>query len=726
MTVKVIPSTCSECLVRCGSLVHVEDGNVVKITGNPDHPASQGAFCIKGMNAPIASRKYAKRITRPMRRAGQRGQGSWEQISWEQTFSEIAEKLAQIKTSFGPLAIAGAVANFNQSRGIAMRQLLRSLGSPNFMMNQDMCHGGRATAAFLTGCGGEPSNEIKHSKMIFVVGKSPSDSDVIEWRSIQKAKAEGAILVVVDSRRTQIARLADHWLQIKPGTDAALALAMLNVIFDENLIDRDFVAEYCIGAEDLEIRAQQYSPQSVEQITGIEAKKIIEVARLFATAKPASLIAGHGIDSQENGVYTAIAFQSLLAVTGNYDRIGTNRPTKRLPGFRENLCDETPFRLPREIEEKTIGAEKYPLWSGPDSWARSCHNPAVLHAIRFNDPYPVRAMYISGTNIVCTYPDHDETVAALKELSLLVVAADQMTPTAELADYFLPKTTLLEEEDVFTLQKGPCISLTQQILSPLGESKSDMDIAIGLHDALARLGAVDVKLFPWKTHEQFMNFLLKDTGIELAELRKKAYAEIPYQYETFRSKGFGTPSKKIELSSTRLKELGREPLPFYQAPIYHQSNGNFDLVLMTGIRNMAFHHSRFREHAFARRMLDAPEVVIHPLTAEKIGVEKGDWVWVETPSKPTRALLKVKVSEDVQVNTASTGVGWWYPEMNGPEYGSSVFSVGAAMAYGPVFDPISGSPEARNTACRLSKADTAEVERLLTAEAQPRGSYDPN
>ncbi|MBI2291815.1 MAG: molybdopterin-dependent oxidoreductase, partial [Betaproteobacteria bacterium] len=154
MATKVIPSTCSECLVRCGSLVHVEDDRVVKITGNPAHPSSHGAFCIKGMNGPISNRENPARITYPMRRVGQRGEGRWERISWDDAFEQIAERLGEIKAARGPRSIAGATPTHTQSRGVAMRLLLRSLGSPNFMINQDLCHGCRATAALLTGLGG--------------------------------------------------------------------------------------------------------------------------------------------------------------------------------------------------------------------------------------------------------------------------------------------------------------------------------------------------------------------------------------------------------------------------------------------------------------------------------------------------------------------------------------------------------------------------------------------
>lgn len=722
MTTQIIPSTCSECLVRCGSLVHVEDGNVVKITGNPAHPGSLGGFCIKGMHAPIAARTHPTRILHPQRRVGERGSRKWEQISWEQAFGEIADGIGEVKAKYGSLAIAGATPNQAQSRGIAVRQLLRSIGSPNFMINQDQCHGSRATAALLNGLGGlggsEPGSELGSAKVVLVVGKSPSESSVVDWGHLKAAKSRGAQVIVVDPRQTQIARMADHWLPVKPGSDAALALAMAHVMFSEGLTDEEFVQNWCTGADELRERAMQYSPEVAAQITGVPAESIVAAARLFATVKPGCTILGHGIDAQANGVYTAMAFQSLLALTGNIDRPGTNRLPKRMPGFRDAFAANPAFCLPPEIELKVVGVDKYPLWSGRDSWTKAVHNPTLLRAVLSGDPYPIRAMFLSGTNIACTYPDYQSTVTALKALDLLVVAGDQMTPTGELADFFLPKTTLLEEEDVFTNLSGPCLSLTARILPALGEAKTDIEIAIGLCDALRKRGLLDYELLPWKSHREFNEFLLEQTGIALDDLRATAFQPIPYEYEEYRKSGFRTPSGKFELRSDRLNALGQEPIPDYKAPLYAQPPKDFDLVLLTGIRSMAYTSSRFQEHAWARRMQNAPDLRINPVTAKERGIENGDWVWVQTNPNMPRCMLKAKITNEMSETTVATGMGWWYPEINSTDRGAATFNIGVAVEYGPVYDPISGSAEARNTACRVERANPAEVASLLAEVKQ--------
>ncbi len=707
----VIASTCKECSVRCGSLIYLQDGKVDKITGNPDHPGSSGAFCIKGVHGPITAREHPERPLHPLRRTGERGEGKWQQVSWDTALGEIAGRIGKVKQQFGPVAVAGAVSNHFVSRGVAMTQLLRSVGSPNYMINQDLCQGCRYTAAMLSGVGAQPANEIEQTRCILVVGKSPSDSSVVQWMHIQAARRRGAKLIVIDPRRTQIARLADLWLQIRPGTDAALALSMIHVMFSENLIDDEFVGEWCTGAEKLRERAGKYPPATAAAISGVTAGQIVAAARLFATEKPGCMVLGHGIDAQANGVATVMAFHALLALTGNIDRAGSNRFAKPLPGFRDyfSIINDSQFRMPAERERQIIGGAQYPFWSGPESWSRSAHNPSLIHAINTGDPYPVRALYVSGVNIVCTYPGMQNTIAALQSLDLLVVATDHITPTAELADFILPKTTLLEEEDVSGDPGGPCLTAVQRAVPPRGETRTDLEIAIGLRDKLRERGLLDFELLPWNSHRELLDFQLKATGIGFDELCKTGFHKIPFGYEEYRQQGFKTPSRKIELWSQRLETTGYDALPDYRAPGYAELDAEFDLVLLTGIRSMAYHHSRFRNHAWARKIQDAPELRIHPRTAAALGVGANEWVWLRTRGGAGRTLLRALLTEDVPPDVVATGMGWWYPEVPGADHGALTFNVDAAISYGPPWDPISGSPEARNSACNISRADPAEL-----------------
>ena len=708
---RILASTCEECSTRCGSLIHMSGEDVVRISGNPAHPHSQGAFCVKGMNAPLASRAHPDRPLFPQRRMGERGAGQWERISWDEAFAQISKRIGEVKAKYGGPSIAGAVSSQLVNRGVAMSLLLRSLGSPNCMINQDLCQGGRLTAGKLTGLGGEPGVELKNARCIMVAGKSPSDSNVVQWMHIKAAKQQGAKLIVIDPRRTKVAELADLWLQPNPGTDAALALGMVHVLFSQSLIDKDFVRDWCLGAEELLERTQRYDPQYVSKIAKVPADDIVRAARMLATESPSSMVLGHGMDAHANNVGTAMAFHAVVALTGNIGRIGTNRLANKFPGFRDyvSVVNDPAFRLPADIEQKIIGGSQFPFWCGPESWAKSAHNPSVIRAINTGDPYPVRALYVSGVNIVCTYPGMQDTIAAFKKLDLLVVATDHVTPTAEFADFLLPKTNLLEEEAVFFDQGGSCLSVIQRAVPPRGEAKTDFEIAIGLRNALAARGLIDFDLFPWNSPREFIDYQIRDTGLGFDELCERGFYPQDIDREHYKKVGFGTPSKKIELFSHRLEAAGYDPLPEFQPPSYSVRDDEFDLVLMTGIRSMHFHHSRFRNQGWARKQQSAPELRIHPVTAASRGVEDDDWVKITTPNGAGETFLRAIITDQVPPHVVATGMGWWFPELPGPERGALRFNIEASVPYGPPWDLISGSAEARNCACKVLRAEAKEM-----------------
>lgn len=712
MTATVIPSTCKECYIGCGSLIHLQDGKIARVSGNPANPHSKGAFCVKGMNGATTALEHPDRLLHPLKRVGERGQGRFERVTWNDALADIAARLGSVINAYGSKAVAGAVSNQFYDRGVAMALLLRSIGSPNYMINQDLCQGCRSTAAVLSGIPGLPGHELKAARCILSVGKSPSDSNIVEWMNIKAAKQAGAKLIVIDPRRSTIAQQADMWLAPKPGTDVALGLAMTHVLLNERLCDDDFVGEWCTGIEDLRQRSAKFVPSVAADITGVPSEDIVAAARLFGTIRPGSLLMGHGIDAQANGVYTALSFSNLLALTGNIDRPGTNRIPKSVPGFRDynGFIHDPAFRMPSEREADIIGAKTYPFWSGPDSWGRACHNPSVIEAMLTGDPYPVRALYASGVNIVCTYPGMQNTIKALSGLDLFVAASDHMTPTAELADYVLPKTTLLEEEAVFV--EGNSLAAMQAAVLPHGEVRTDFEIAIGLRDALRERDLVEFDVLPWKNGREFIDFQLKESEFTFDQVCEKGFIEIPNAYESYRATGFKTPSGKIELAPTKLRDAGYDPLPDYRAPSYNDVDPAFDTILITGIRTMALHHSRFRNHAWSRRIANTPELRIHPEAAQARGLTKDDWAWIETPQGASRVLLKVRITDEVPAHIVATGMGWWYPELAGPDHGALTFNVEAAIPYGPHWDPISGSSESRNCACKVTKANVTDIPKI--------------
>ena len=294
-------------------------------------------------------------------------------------------------------------------------------------------------------------------------------ADPVEWAALKAAKKRGARIVTIDPKRTQAAQMADLWLAPRIGTDAALALAMINVMIAEGLYDKDYVARSCHGFDELAARAAQYPPAAAEAITGVPAADIVAATRMYADG-PSTFVSGHGIDAASSGVQTFRAYHCLVAISGNVDRPGGNLRLRTPKGFKHysDLLHMPEFRLDAETEKRAIGADRFPLWAGPRGWQTACHNPSVIEAMLTGKPHPVRALYASGVNILVTYPDTRRTMAALASLDFVAVAAHAMTPTAEFADIVLPKTTTLEEEEVSFMPSGPDRALHARGRRPAG------------------------------------------------------------------------------------------------------------------------------------------------------------------------------------------------------------------------------------------------------------------
>jgi anaerobic selenocysteine-containing dehydrogenase len=500
--------------------------------------------------------------------------------------------------------------------------------------------------------------------------------------------------------------LADIWLRPKPGTDAAIALAMLHIMISEGLYDRAFVEQWCHGFEQLERRAAAYPPSVAAEATGVAAESIVSAARLYADG-PSTFVSGHGIDAFSAGVQTFRAYHCLVAISGNVDRLGGNRRLKTPRGFKSylDILHDPEFRLPRAVEEQTIGAAQFPLWAGPRGWQTACHNPSVISAILEGKPYPVRALYISGVNILVTYPNTVRTLQALRSLDFLAVATHSMTPTAEMADIILPKTTTLEEEEVSFMPAGPAVLYTKNAVAPAGEARCELDITVALLDRMARHGALTKNFVPWRTQREFNEFILGDSGISLSTLQHTGYAVGPYRLGNFAEQPFATPTRKVELFSETMREVGLDPLPDYTPPVRDaepaEVRAHYPLVLLTGDREKTYHHSRFREQAWAGKVSPDPILLINPATARSLGVADRDWVTVETPKILGSCRLRAKISEATPPDVVSTGMGWWKPNSDDPSHGAFEININAALSYDGPWDRASGSADTRGLPCRV-------------------------
>lgn len=702
----VVPTTCWECSTCCGALAHVADGRVTRIDPNPAHPASRGAFCVKGIRG-LAEVTYGdKRLLHPLRRIGERGSNRWEEISWDAALDAIAEGFAAARATHGPLSLAGATGGAFFSRGAIMALALRAMGSPNFLINQDLCGGCRGVSDMVTGLAIQSGEDVEHASTVLMVGANPHAANPVQWARIKEAKARGAKIVVLDPLRSEAAKIADLWLRPRPGTDAAIGLAMMQVLIAENRHDAAFIAQWTRGFEELAERVRAWTPERASSVSGVSAEQILAAARAYADG-PSAFVSGHGIDAVTNGVQTFRAFHCLVAISGNLDRIGGNRRAKRPRGFRNYLdvIHDPAFQLPPEIAAQTLGADRFPLWAGPKGWQTACHNPTVIDAILTGQPYPVRAMYVSGVNIAVTYPNSQRTLEALRSLDFLAVAAHSMNPTAAVADIVLPKTTTLEEEDVSINAHGPCVAWTAALAARVGEARPDIEIAAGLLDRMAARGAADRRLMPWNTQREFNQFLVKDTELDLGKLAADGYATFDYTQGDFVKQVFRTPSGKVELWSQRMADAGLDPLPgWVPTGASQEEDPAYPFTLQTGLREKTYHHSRFREQAWARKVSPDPLLKIHPQTAQTLCIADGDWVKVETPRGQGACRLKASVSDATAPGVVVTGMGWWLPEQPGPEFGALDININAALSYAGPYDPASGSADTRGVPCRILRA----------------------
>ena len=711
---ETVRTVCQACHTECGVIVHVVDGKVTRIVGDPNHPMNRGFTCVKGRSEP--ERLYhPDRIKYPLRRAGERGSGKWERISWDAALDDIAEKLTEVKEKHGSEAIA-TIHGTGPRASLTSSLLPFALGSPNrISVDLHICYAPSLLAENATVGASimmEEGPDYLSSNCVVVWGGNPLVSHPPRGREILEARLKRkAKLIVIDPYKTHLAEKADLWLQIRPGTDVALALGMLNVIIGERLYDKEFVERCCYGFDRLEERVKEYTLKRVAEITWIQGNKIKEAARMYATTKPASLHHRVAIEQNVNSTQTDRALAILVAITGNIDVQGGNLLPTHIPGYIPTiaLSNAGPWlRLSKEIEWKRIGAKDFLLISGPDARLPFVTSYLAFKAIDTGEPYPLRALYCAGGNPVINVQDSKWVWNTLKKLDLYVVADFFMTPSAELADYVLPATTWLEREEPCDIPYMNYIAARQRAVEPLHEAWDDLKIVLEL---IKRIPWADRKLVPWNNVTECYEWLFRGTHFTFEELKKMGYVIEPVKYTKYEQKKFETPSGKVELFSSIFEKYGYDPLPSYVEPPESPVSTpelmkEYPFILISGSRYLEFFHSEGRQIPTLRKKSPDPEITIHIDAAKQIDVKHGDWVWVETPKvKGERVRFKAKVTDKINPKVVHAPHGWWFPEMPGPEHGCFASNINVVLKATPPWEDICGSVPTRGTICRVSKCE---------------------
>jgi len=669
---RVVKSICRMCMGFCGVDAHVVNGKLVKATPMKEHPVNR--LCVKA--TAMADWLYSpERITRPMKKVN----GAWREIPWDEALGIVAEKLAAIKDKYGARSMVvhtGQPLIGTEVPRIAIR-FCSLYGTPNYTSGASLCFAAKGLGHGLT-----LSNHMfplspsyPKTRCIVVWGRNPQQSKVDEQAKILAAQKRGAKLIVVDPRATPLAKKADLHIQVSPGTDCALALGLLNVIIAEDLYDKEFVERWTLGFDKLAQHVREYTPEAAAKITGVPAAKIKRFARLYAKTKPATITQGVSIDHCTNGVQNSRAIAALIAVTGNLDVAGGdiyNAPLR-----------QSSLRVKGIVAvSEVIGAE-YPIFN---KFISETTAMPVTDAILMKKPYPVKAMIVQAANPALTWPDSNKVRRALEELELLVVSGMFMTPTAELADIFLPASAFLERKFIsdYATKGIPLIALSRQALEPPGDCMEDWQLWAELG---RRMGYDDY--FPWQNADEFFSFLLEPSGVTLEQLEQNPGGIIyrPLDQERkYEQEGLATPSGRVELFSPLMEEKGYAPLPtFIPLP---EPDEKYPFTLITGTRTIAYSHSGYRQLAKLRRLVPEPLVEINPKPAKRLGIADGESVILESPRGSIT--LKALVTSDIPPDVLSIQHGWEEANAN------------LLTDFAPA-DPISGYPGLKTTPCRVRK-----------------------
>ena len=626
-----IKSSCRHCHCECGVIVTVEDGRVVKIRGDRDNPVTHGHICPKGLSS-IDIAYHPDRLTHPLRKTG----SGWERISWDDALNITAEKMLGYIRDYGPESL---LLLHGTARGGWFSYFIRfahALGAPNWTEpGWAQCFMPRLLSSILTfGSAAMECPDIENTRCLTIWGANPQETWPAKWSRMKKAFKGGAKLIVVDPVKTAAAEGADLWLQLRPSSDAALAMGIINVLIEEELYDAAFIEQWTNGFDQLKVRAKEYDLESVEKITWVPAEKIREAARMIAKEKPSSIFQCVAIDQNNNTIQTSRAIALITALTGNIDKPGGNlAPMKSalINGMsNENLLVDY---VTDEMRKKRLGAEKHKLLGGRHALSGGCgHGPLSWDAIITGEPYPVKAGIIFGSEALVSWANSKKVEKALRALDFIVTAELFMTKTAELSDIVLPAATWLECDDITdSIQATVGDLYVRQKAVQVGECRPDREILL---DLAKRLGLN--RHYPWDSDQDYLDHLLKPLGLDFSRFREQTVFPVPFVYEKHLEGGFPTPSGKVELYSPLLAELGYDPLPFHIEPFESEAaspalTADYPYILTTGGRVVYYRHSEMRQVESLRRHAPKPLAQVNSETAALHGISDGDRVVIRSP-----------------------------------------------------------------------------------------------
>jgi len=716
-------SNCQLCGYFCGLKVSVDDdGRVTRVRPDPDrypYDPSILAQC-RRFTANKEILDHPERLNHPLKRIGKRGSGKWQRVTWEEAMADIASRLEDLKSRYGAETLATCI-GAPHSIYWPLHRFLNLWGTPNNVGIGIVCWNPRIWVNSLTyGWPIEDELDPSTTRCVVLWGINPAESDrSLFWRTLKDYAASGGKLIVIDPRRTATARLTDRWLAVRPGTDGALALGILNVVIQEGLVDHGFVEHWCSGFAELAQIVKEYTPQKVAGITGIPSSDIVESAALYASSKPAAIFTGLGIDM--SGIHctqTLRAIAALRAITGNVDLPGAsfiNDKPDFVPEIDLELSDQLPdSQRAKKLGKAMFGLQRYEGYERltqftrrhgkqlPARYLTSAHPHLVWQAMITGAPYPIRALICMASNPLLCQANTKLVYNALKSLDLLVVLEQFLTPTAMLADYVLPVSGSFEQPLMQT--NGGVANIAYggpAAVAPRCERRRDFDF----WNELGKRCGQD-EYWPWNTLEDALADVLAPAGLSWSDFCRTGIYAPEKEYRKWEKNGFATPSGKVELRSTIMEEFGHDPLPAYVPT--NEAGSEFPLTLMTGARKHPLYASEFRQVKRIRKLHPRPLAEISRATADRFAIRPGDMIWIETKQGKIRQETTIAEMRD---GVVSIEYGWWYPEKEAMEPGlGGLWESNANIlttADTALCDPILGQWDFRSIPCRIYKAEGA-------------------
>jgi len=772
MSQKKIRTYCPLCISHCGGIATVEDGRLLKLEADPEHPTGK-SFCPKGKSAPEQV-ENPQRLLYPMKRTAPKDAADpgWQRISWEDALETTAQNLQRLAGESGAESVAFSVTTPSGTAvGDAMPwmfRLINAFGSPNTVWTTHVCNWHKDFTPQLTVGADNGMPDYAQTGCILHWGFNPATTWPAQAQAANAAMKRGAKLIVVDPRRSGLANKADLWLRLRPGTDGALMLGIADELLRNDWYDQAFIrdwsngpflvradngrfldaqllganapgyvawdsgrqqpvsydpasrsyghdkvdpalfGEYLLATRAGEIKCRpafshyaalcrDYPPERVEALTGVSAAQVREAARLMHQSGPVSFYAWAGLAQSDNATQTSRALSLLYSLTGDLDAPGGNVSFAK-PALNNVMGFEL---MPEAQRQRALGQDLHPLGPHRRGWITTRE---LYPAITGGRPYPVRGLFAFGSNLLTSRPRPDAGEAALARLDFYVHCDLHHNPMSRFADLLLPVASPWERSGLMagfaiSQEADARLQLRMPLVPTRGEARAEPWI---IFELAKRLGLGEH--FFGGDVEAGLRHILAPSGVSLEQLRQQPEGlQLPLttHYRKYQTRGFSTPSGRVEIYSQQLLDAGQSPLPEYIAPTNSPGLDARYPLHLTSAKWVPYCHSQYRDIPRLRRLLPEPLVEIHPATAAARWIADGDEILLKSTTGEMRA--RARYNPNLLEEVICAQYGWWSWDDSGK--GDANF---AALIDNRAADPVSGSLPLRSGRCEIYPADTKD------------------